>query len=221
MKAIFLLPFIVLLAGISCGQLRHEPAITVTNTHAPDKTIVHTEVPTNSSQEPQLVGFVSESGKFQARLPDSQNIIEFTSKNTLFGELIECPNLFFRLNGAGAIVRYCDLAPQSITSLSSDEILEQAENKIIRSMHLKPETREQVLAQDKYPATTFGGEVNLRGMGYDGTFEARLVLVENRIYLVLMSVYHENWCKCIHQINEVVNSLYIDPDLSIPFEPTP
>ncbi len=63
----------------------------------------------------------------------------------------------------------------------------------------------------------------MRGEEYDGVFKARLILAENRIYLVIMTVYADNWCNCLHQINQLVDSIsiYIDPDLSIPSEPTP
>ncbi len=88
-------------------------------------------------------------------------------------------------------------------------------------MKLKPDTRERVIAQDTYPATAFSGQIDMRGMGYDGTFKAWLILVESRIYLVIMSVYQENWCNCLHQMDQVVDLLSIDPSLSIPFEPTP
>jgi len=168
-----------------------------------------------------LAFFTSEPGKFQVWLPVSDNIEEFTIKKTLFGETIECPSLFFSLNSAQADVQYCDLLPQSIASLSNDEILDEVESEIIHSMHLKPDTQERVLAQDTYPAIMFSGQVNMRGVGYDGTFKARLILVESRTYLVIMSVYQENWCNCRAQIDQVVNSLSIDPSLSIPFEPTP
>jgi len=221
MKAHFLLQFIFLLVLTSCGTLTGEPAITVTTTRASTQAVAPVNTSPDSSQEPSLVFFTSEPGKFQVWLPVSENIEEFTIKKTLFGELIECPNLFFRLNGAYAVVQYCDLIPQSIASLSSDEILDQAQNEIIRGMNVKPENREQVLVQDTYPATTLTGQAEMRGMGYDGTFKARLILVGSRIYLVAMSVYQENWCNCFHQINQVVDSLYIDLGLSIPFEPTP
>jgi hypothetical protein len=175
----------------------------------------------DSSQEPTLVFFTSEPGKFQAWLPASESVQDYTVKKTLFGNPIECPILVFRLNGASAAVQYCDLVPQSVTSLSSDEILEQAESEITRDMKVKLETQERALAQDIYPATTLSGQIDMRGMGYDGTFKARLILVENRIYFIVMSVYHENWCNCRDQVDQVVDSLNIDPSLSIPFEATP
>ncbi len=221
MKTNYLLPFIFLLMLTSCGTLTRESTTVVTATHASNQTVASINTPTNPNQEPSLVFFTSEPGKFQVWLPASESIEEYTIKKTLFGEPIECPNLFFRLNGAYAVVQYCDLISQNIVSLSSDEILDQAQSEIIRGMNVKLDTQENIVVQDSYPAMALSGQVDMRGMGYDGTFKARLILVENRIYLVAMSVYQENWCNCLHQINQVVDSLYIEPGLSIPFEPTP
>jgi hypothetical protein len=221
MKAYCLLPYMLLLLLTSCGTLTSERTTTVMTTQASNQTVAPINAPTNAVQEPALVFFTSEPGKFQVWLPASESVLNYTIKKTLFGESIECPILVFRLNGAYATVQYCDLVPQSIATLSSDEIIDQARSEIIRGMNVKLETQERVLAQDIYPATMLSGQVDMRGMGYDGTFQARIILVESRIYLIVMSVYHENWCNCLHQINQVVDSLYIDPGLSIPFEPTP
>lgn len=195
----------------SCRSVIQEQSILVTAT---SKLV-------NSSQESSLVFFTSESGKFQAWLPLSTDILEFTIKKTLFQMTLECPTFFYRLNSAGATVQYCDLRPQSIASLSSDEILDQARDEMMRELRVKIDAQEEELAQDTYPSLVLSGQVNMRGMGYDGTFKARIILVNSRIYLVSMSVYQENWCNCLHQINQVVDSFYIEPDLSIPFEPTP
>lgn len=176
---------------------------------------------TTSGQEPRLVFFTSEPGRFQVWLPVSESVQDYTVRKTLFNETIECPNLFFRLNGAYAAVQYCDLIPTSVTSLSSEEIPDQARSEILQDLHVKVETQQRVVVQDNYPALELFGQVDMRGMGYDGTFKARIIVVDQRIYLVVMSVYNENWCNCLHQMDQVVDSLYIEPGLSIPFEPTP
>lgn len=176
---------------------------------------------TTSAQEPPLVFFTSEPGKFQVWLPVSESVQDYTVKKTLFSETIECPNLVFRLNGAYAAVQYCDLIPQSVASLSNEEILDQAQSEVIGDIHVKIETQQRVAVQDTYPAHELFGQVDMRGMGYDGTFRARIILVDQRIYLIVMSVYHEDWCNCLEQVDQVVDSLYIEPGLSIPFEPTP
>ena len=80
---------------------------------------------------------------------------------------------------------------------------------------------QRAVVQDIYPSSKLLGQADMRGMGYDGVFKARIILADNRIYLVAMSVYVEDWCNCLHQIDQVVDSLYIEPDLSIPFESTP
>lgn len=173
------------------------------------------------SQEPPLAFFTSEPGKFQVWLPVSASIQNYTLEKTLFGESMECPVINFRLNGAYAFVQYCDLAPQSIASLSDDEILDQGSSEVINDIRTKLDTPQREVVQGIYPSLKLSGQADMRGMGYDGVFKARIILADNRIYLVAMSVYVEDWCNCLHQIDQVVDSLYIEPDLSIPFESTP
>jgi len=223
MKTNSLLLFMLLLMLPSCATWSSERTTSVTTVEASNQTGAPRTLkpPTNSSQEPALVFLTSEQGKFQVWLPASESVLNYTILKTLFGEPIECPNLLFRLNGAYAFVQYCDLISQTIASLSRDEILEQAQSEIIRDMNVKLDTQENIVVQDSYPAKALSGQVDMRGMGYDGTFKARLILAENRIYLLAMSVYQENWCNCLHQIDPVIDSLYIEPRLSIPFEPTP
>src|SRR5215211_789148 len=181
----------------------------------------HTSAPMNSSQEPSLVFFTSEPGKFNVWLPSSTDVQEFTIQKTLFQIILECPTIFYRLNSAGTTVQYCDLLPQSIASLSSDEILNQTRDAMMSDLHARIDAQQEELAQDIYPSLVLSGQVDMRGMGYDGTFKARGILVNSRIYLIIMSVYRENWCNCLDQVDQVVDSLNIDPSLSIPFEPTP
>ncbi len=203
--------WILLFMLISCRPVIRELPIPATTTSAP----------VNSNQEPSLIFFTSEPGKFQVWLPLSTDIQEFTIQKTLFQTTLECPTIFYRLNSAGAIVQYCDLLPQSVAPLSSDEILEQARDEMMRELRVKIETQQEELAQETYPSLVLSGQENMRGLGYDGTFKARIILVKTRIYLIVMSVYHENWCNCRDQVDQVVDSLNIDPSLSIPFEPTP
>ena len=80
---------------------------------------------------------------------------------------------------------------------------------------------QSAVVQGTYPSLKLSGQADMRGMGYDGVFKARIILADARIYLVAMSVYDEDWYNCLHQIDQVIDSLYIEPDLSIPFEPTP
>jgi hypothetical protein len=183
---------------------------------ASTQTVTPIDTPKKLSQEAPLVFFTSEPGKFQVWLPASENVEEYTVQKILLGEPIECPIFFFRLNSASAAVQYCDLVSQSVASLASDQILDQTKSEMLRGMNVNVGIQERVLVQDSYPAITLAGQVDMRGLGYDGTFKARLILVERRIYLIVMSVYHENWCNCLHQIDQVVDSLYIDPSLSIP-----
>lgn len=213
--------WILLLVLTSCSPSVSEHTPLATASRTDKQSAAPTSTLTNLGQEPSLVFFTSETGKFTVWLPSSTDIQEFTIQKTLFQATLECPTLFYRLNSAGAIVQYCDLLPESIASLSSDEVLDQARGEMMREVRVKIDEQQKELAQDTYPSLVLSGQEDMRGMGYDGTFKARMILVNSRIYLIVMSVYHENWCNCLHQINQVVDSLYIEPDLSIPFEPTP
>jgi hypothetical protein len=215
MRAKWLLSLFLVLAA--CERPRITPIPTAIPTHTPSPTAMAPA----SNQEPSLVFFTSEMGKYQVWLPASDSVEEFTDKRRLFGETIECPTLFYRLNYAYAIVRYCDLVSMSITGLSNEQILDQAYREMLRGVNAKPESQQRLVAQDAYPALALTGLINMRGMGYDGRFKARLILAEDRLYLVLMGTYHVDWCNCRDQMNKVVDSFYIDPGLSIPSEPTP
>jgi hypothetical protein len=218
MKAHCVLVLVLMLTA--CSPWASERTTTVM-APAQEQIVAPQSLLTTSGQEPPLVFFTSEPGKFQVWLPVSESVQDYTLRKTLFNETIECPNIFFRLNGAYAAVQYCDLIPESISSLSSEEVLEQAVSELVRHIQVKIETQQSVIAQDTYPTLELSGQVDLRGMGYDGTFKARIILVDQRIYLIVMSVSHEDWCNCLHQMDQVVDSLYIEPGLSIPFERTP
>jgi hypothetical protein len=213
MKVMCLLTLFPVLAA--CGPSTIDGLTTSTATQVPAQTAAPL------SQEPPLVFFSSEPGKFQVWLPVSESVQDYTEKKTLFGELIECPLINFRLNGAYAFVQYCDLTPESVASLSNDEILDQAQGEIIRGIDATLDMPHRAVMQGTYPELALSGQADMRGMGDDGTFKARIILADTRIYLVAMSVYVEDWCNCLHQIDQVVDSLYIEPGLSIPFEPTP
>lgn len=177
--------------------------------------------PSVPSEEPALVFFISEPGKFQAWVPISGDVHEYTVTRTLFGEPVECTIIALGLNSAYSMVQYCDLSPESIASHSSDEILNQMHDEVVRDFTVKLDTADRVLIEDVYPALKLSGQENMRGIGYDGTFKARIILAGNRGYLVAMSVHSENWCNCLHQMDQVLDSFHPDPDLSVPFEPNP
>ncbi len=75
MKVNHLLPTIFLLAITSCNTVAREPinAVTVIPTSI-IQTVSPISTSTNPSQEPSLVFFTSELGKFQVWLPASENI---------------------------------------------------------------------------------------------------------------------------------------------------
>jgi hypothetical protein len=179
------------------------------------------QTPATPGDEPRLVFFVSERGRFQSWMPVSGDIVEFTLTRTVFGKFIECSIIFFPLNSAGATVQYCDLPSEDIASASHNEILDEVRNTVKKDFRWRIDKEQRKVVNGSYPALVLSGEEDMRGGGYDGTFKARIILAQNRVYLVHMSVYYIDWCNCRHQMDQVVDSFYVDPEITIPFQPTP
>ena len=119
-------------------------------------------------------------------------------------------------------MQYCDLDPKDIASLSDNTILEEARNVLSKEFRFAVTQEEVELVEDIYPTLDLSGNEDMTSAGAsDGTFKARIIFAGNRIYFVHMSVYYIDWCYCSQQMDEVIDSFYIDPDMSIPFEPTP
>jgi len=195
------------------------PSPTATTQFIPTLELVQT--PPVPSDEPILVYFVSEQGKFNVWMPVSGIITEYTFTRMFFGKSVECSSTASSLNSAGVTVQYCDLDSEDIASLSDSAILEEVHNTVKSELRLRVDKEQAGVTDGSYPTLTLSGVENMRGDVYDGTFKARIILVENRVYFVHMSVYHINWCNCLHQMDQVVDSFYVEPEMSIPFEPTP
>ena len=168
-----------------------------------------------------MVLFVSEQGRFQTWLPTAGEIVQYTVSQTFFGKPTECSAVFSRLNSAGVVVQYCDLAWEDLGSRSPQEVLDEARMLLKQHFHFKIDEEQREIVPGSYPVMTLAGEANMRGLGYDGTFKARILLAQDRVYFIHMRVYEMDWCNCRHQMNQVVDSFHVDPGISIPFEPTP
>src|SRR5689334_13767141 len=217
MKTICLFIFLLLLVACSSSPRTQTPI--AVDTQTPVVTAPNT--PTVPSDEPTLVSFISEPGRFEARLPVSGDMQDYTITKTFFNQPVECSVIASSLNSAGVSVQYCDLPRESVASLSSDQVFLQVRNELVRGLHLEINTEQRIITDNSYPALLLTGQADMRGDGYDGVFRARIILMENRIYFFIMTVQSANWCNCLHQMDQVVDSISIDPSLSIPFEPTP
>jgi hypothetical protein len=162
-------------------------------------------------EEPALVLFVSEQGRFQVWLPVAGEIVQSTVTQTVFGKPAECSVTFSRLNSAGVVVQYCDLASEDVATQSSQQILEEARIMLTGYFDFSVDTQEPELMPGSSPALRLSGKADMRGLGYDGSFKARILLVGNRIYTVHMEVYQIDWCTCRHQMDQVIDSFHIDP----------
>jgi hypothetical protein len=161
---------------------------------------------------------VPDVGRFQVWIPVSGNLLQHTRTRTLLGDSVECLATVSRLNGAYAIIEYCDLLPQSLEGLSSSTVLDRVYPELIRDMDIRLEKVAPAIVGETYDALKLQGPQNMRGLSLDGEFQGRAILVEERIYLVAMSVHEQNWCICVHQVDQVLDSFFIDPAMKIPFD---
>ena len=111
------------------------------------------------------------------------------------------------------------MASENRNLLSDRAILNEVRNMVEKEYRLRIITEETKVNEGTYPELTFSGDENVGGNA--GTFNARIILAENRVYFVHMYVYYIDWCFCRHQMDQVIDSFYVDPNISIPFEPTP
>jgi len=165
------------------------------------------------------VFFISEQGKFEAWVPVTESIVEYTTTRTFFGKAVECLVVNFSLNSASTTVQYCDLPSEEIASLSNKTILTEFRDVIKKDYSWKIQKEQLGVIEIPYPEGTLSGVED--SDGNVGTFKARIILAGNRIYFVHMYVYQVDWCYCRHQMDYVVDSFTIDPYMSIPFDPTP
>lgn len=175
-------------------------------------------VPTSSPGEPAMVFMISEEGGFQAWLPVSGNLVERSSTKTLLGHPVGCSILVSRLNGALAIIEYCDIVAQSLEGLSSSVVLDRVYPELLANMGVRLEVVEPLSVSETYDALHLQGPQNMRGVSLDGEFQGRVILAENRIYFIAMSVHEDNWCECRHQVDRFLDSFFIDTDHQIPSE---
>lgn len=196
------------------------PTPTVQSTLPP----ITLQTPSVPGDEPRLVFFRSEPGKFAAWVPVAGDILEYTITQTLFGKSVECSSVGFSLNSASVTIRYCDLDSEEIALHSSNAILEEVRSVIEKEFRLRIEPEQAERFDGTYPTLSLSGNEDMTSAGAnDGTFKARIILAGDRVYFVHMSVYQVDWCYCRHQMNQVVDTFYVDPNISIPFEliPTP
>ena len=220
---------------VSCASTTHlesvpttPPGISLTtSTLAPPPTVIVQSTPTPitlqtpsiAGDEPRLVFFVSEQGKFEAWVPISEDIVEYTITRAFFGRAVECSVVGFSLNGASVTVQYCDLSLEEFSSFSDNAIIEEARDTLKSELHLWIDHEELGSTEGAYPSLKVSGTEDMGGNA--GTFKGRIILAEPRVYFVHMYVYQIDWCYCRGQMDQVVDSFYVDPYMSIPFEPTP
>jgi hypothetical protein len=176
---------------------------------------------TPTVQAPLLLYLTSEQGKFDVWLPVSEGMLEYTLTTQIVGQSIECHVTFSRLDFAYAVVEYCDLPPETMADVTPEQVLALTRNDLMRPFKAEVATERPSLAEDTFPSLTLAGRVDMRGFGDDGAFDARIILVDKRVYIFMMAASDGNICGCSALKSQVVDSFHVAPDLSIPYEPTP
>jgi len=147
--------------------------------------------------------------------------MEYTVTKQTFGKAMECNLTLARDNGAIWLVQYCDYSAESLTGLSTKEILDRGSNEALLDARARLISESDITMNQTILGRALIGEADMRGMGYDGTYKTRLYLAGNRLYTIAASVYNENWGNRMELIDPFLNSFTIEPDLTIPYEPTP
>lgn len=173
---------------------------------------------------PWPVHFLSEQGKFEVTFPypeATQTLMEYTITKKTFGEIVECILTLVRDNGAIWLVQYCDHSAQSLAGLTTREILSRGRDDALLDARARLISESDISYDQTIPGRALIAEADMRGTGYDGTYKARLYLAGNRLYCIAASVDNENWGSRLGLMDSFLDSIVIEPDLSIPFEPSP
>ncbi len=108
-----------------------------------------------------------------------------------------------------------------MTDFTPADVLSQTRDDLLRPFKAQAEAERSSLAEDTFPSLTLTRRVDLREFGDDGAFDARIILLDKRVYIVLMAASDSDLCGCFELKSLVVDSFHVAPDLSIPYELTP
>jgi hypothetical protein len=187
----------------------------------PDFSLIPTALP------PNPIDFISEPGQFNVSFPCCDlargALEQYSVDESPFGESAQCQVTLLPEDGASWKVQYCDLPPSVLASRSAEDILDWARDDALQDAraHLVEEASIDPGFEASAVARSVSGPANMRGILLDGTFRARVYLVGTRIYLVAARVYDANWGDRLALIDSFLDSFFVHPALTIPFEPTP
>jgi hypothetical protein len=153
---------ICVLLAQACSASRVTPAL------PPILSAPASDAVTPTVEAPLLLSLTSEQGKFDAWLPVSEGVLDYTLTTQIAGRSIECHVTFSRLDFAYAVVEYCDLHPEVIVDSTPEHVLAQTRNDLLRPFNAQVAAERSSLAEDTFPSLTLPGRVHMRGLGDDG-----------------------------------------------------
>lgn len=163
------------------------------------------------SVEVASANYFSESGKFEVWLPATQSIHEAVVSQAVLGMSVACQVLWSRDYGAVWLIQYCDFPQEVTTKFTVDELLDATRDHVLQNEHAVLIDEKDISSNNLYPGRSITADAAMRGTGgFDGTYEARIYLVNNRIYCIAAKVYEENWGDRMSMMDPFLESLYID-----------
>jgi hypothetical protein len=200
-------------------------AMACTPPRAPSVSSLRLSTPASSEvgsiAQPALLHLMSEPGRYEVQLPVAEGMMDYTQTTEVLNRPIECHITFSRLDYGYAAVEYCDLPAEVVADLAPQDVLARTRMDLLRPFRTQVASEQAGKADDNFSSLAVSGRADMRGQGYDGSFEARLVLADGRVYLVLMAASDADQCGCLSLTPQVVDSFHVVPDLSIPYQPPP
>ncbi len=154
----------------------------------------------------------NEVGGYEVLIPSTSSVSSFheiVATETKFGQEVEVHSLFIRLNSAYWLIQYYDLATEVVEQHSVDALLDEARDAALASASSSRMNSEVDVRLGDALGRHFVAPSALRGAGDDGTYQARIYIDDQRIYRVASYTQNEDYCECIEQVDNFLESFQI------------
>lgn len=155
--------------------------------------------------------FTSDTGRFSVWMPIDVQPSDSTEARTRFNHSIDFHVFLAPAAGAYWLVQYADYPADIIAAYTSDQILDDARELLLREAYGKLQA-EQVIALGNHEGREIAAASARRDPtqgAYDGTYKARLYLVGTRLYLISAYVFNENWDNNLEKIDTFLQSFQV------------
>ncbi len=156
--------------------------------------------------EEQVYQIRSEAGGYEVTVPMPVDFRGSAKNEVKFGQEVEVNTLFMPTNSAYWLVQYYNYPSKTLDSYSPSEILVEARDAALvdsRSSRVKTEYAVEI---DEASGKHFTALSALRGAGYDGSYQARVYLVGQRVYRIASYTHDVNDCDCIDKVDGFLKS---------------